>query len=80
MSSLYTTCAIFHVHGSSQYVVKSVADPEIAKRGSICVLRFDFENSLIFIDYVINSDVTADIYVRTSILKKKNNQSTLVAH
>ena len=41
----------------------------MAKEGSICVLsRRDFENLLIFIDYVIISDVGADtyMYVRTS--------------
>ena len=43
---------------------------KFAKGGSICVLsRHDFENSLIFIDYVIISDVTADTYIRASTQK-----------
>ena len=53
-------------------------DPEIAKGVSICVVsRNDFERSLIFIDYVIIRDVTADI--RTYVNTKNSNQSSLVA-
>ena len=53
---------------------------KFAKGGSICVLsRRDFKYALIFIGYVIISDVTVDKYVRTST-QKYNNQSTLVAH
>ena len=44
----------------------AVANPEICKGGFYCVLsRGNFKNLLIFIDYIIIGDVTADTYVNT---------------
>ena len=56
---------------------KPVADAKICKGGSIRVLsRRDFENSLVFVDDVIISDVTADTYVRMST--QEISRSTVV--
>ena len=49
-----------------------VADPEISKGRCICVLsRPDFENSLIFVDYVINVPICSELILPHGLIKVK---------